>query len=95
MAITKLKDFGTLSFNYKGFGSIIISAIPGADYKLKVVVGASGSDCDCGVFSRSELHTGLSQGSTGFSEIEQLPTCMETGYFLVGDDGNRIFSGQG
>lgn len=55
---------GSVYYNYKGYHSIVLMAVTGPNYTFSAVdIGASGSQSDGGVFSRSSIGKALENGS--------------------------------
>jgi hypothetical protein len=62
---------GSLYYNYKGFFSVVLLAIANADFQFSAVdIGASGSESDGGILSKSPLGKALDEDKLG------IPRCL-------------------
>ena len=88
IAIKKPKKSGSEYFNYKGYFSLVLLALVGADCKfLWVNAGASGSSSDAQIFNRSKLKRRTENGTLGLPPPELLgPGGPDLNYFLLGDN---------
>ena len=88
IAIKKQKKSDSEYFNYKGYFSLVLSALVDADYKfLWVNTGASGSSSDAQIFNHSKLKRRIENGTLGPPPNEPLgPGGPDLHYFLLGDD---------
>jgi len=89
IAIKKPPHSGSRYYNYKGFFSIVLLALVGADYRfLYVDVGAHGASSDAQIYNRSNLKEALIDNSIGFPDPEILEKDNQDPipYFIVGDD---------
>ena len=81
---------GSRFHNYKGYHSIVLMAIVGADYRFVCVdIGQYGSVSDGGVFKASQMGKLLTGGRLQLPDpcpLTDDPTGNLTPFFLVGDD---------
>lgn len=83
---------GSNYFNYKHFHSVVLLALVDPHYKfLAVDIGASGSQSDGGVFSRSVLGTKISEGKLGLPGPKAVGTKMLP-HVILGDDAFSLRS---
>ena len=82
------KHGGSIYYNYKGFHSIILLALVGANYKfLWVDVGGNGSASDCQIFNGCYLKEAIDSSVIGFPPADPLPgDDRPTPYSIIGDD---------
>jgi hypothetical protein len=82
------KKTGSLHHNFKGFFSLVLLGLVGADYNfLYVDIGAAGAGSDGGVFNKCSLRKRIDEGTIGFPNPKPLPGDTEPlPHFIVGDD---------
>ena len=88
IAMKKPPNAGAYYYNYKGFHSIVLMAVAGADYKfLYVDVGAEGGASDGGTWSNCSLHDAVEDHRAGVPQPEPFPNDDKpVPYHFVGDD---------
>ena len=86
MAMKKPPNAG--SYYYKGFHSIVLTAVADATYKfLYVDVGAEGGASDGGTWSNCSLHDGVEKNIAGLPQPVSLPNDDQpVPYHFIGDD---------
>ena len=88
VAIRRPKKSGTYFYNYKGFFSIVLTAVADANYKfLFVDIGANGSCADSGIFKLTNIYKAIIDGTAGLPGPQHLPNDdSDVPYFFIGDD---------
>ena len=87
VAIRKPPSSGSFH-NYKGFYSVVLMGLVGADYKFVWIdVGGVGYMSDAQIYNDSELNELLADGAIGLPAPDSLPVDdQDTPYFLLADD---------
>lgn len=82
------KETGTMYYNYKGYFSVVLQGIAGANYKfITIEVGAYGKQCDGGTFSDSSVYQRLEANTFNIPENDTIPsTDIAAPFVLLGDD---------
>lgn len=85
--IKKPPNGGSKFWNFKGFHSIPLQAVVGADYKfLCIDVGGFGSQSDGGTFHASKLYSCLSKNALKLPVTDEMPNSeIILPYVMVGD----------
>ena len=88
IAVRQPKHSGSLWHNYKGFFSLVLLAICGAQYCFSFVdVGEHRSNNNSGIFLNSEMGDLFRQGNLNIPpRIKNSGSDYELSYFLVGDE---------
>lgn len=87
IAFRASKSHGALYYNYKGFNSIVLLALAGADYKFHFVdIGCNGRISDGGVLNRSALRQIIAQADRYFPADEIIGSGRKLPYTIIGDD---------
>ena len=89
-AIRKPHNSGSVFCNYKGFFSVVLLALVGADYKfIRIDTGGEGhqSKSDGELFGDSELKECIDDNTIHFPDSDPLPNDdRDTPYYILGDD---------
>lgn len=87
--IKKLKNGGSLYFNYKSYHSVILLAVVNANYEfISIDVGSYGHNCDSTIYKDSNFGKKLMDGNLGIPSPDMYPGSSTKGPFcLISDEG--------
>jgi len=79
----------SMYFNYKGYSSIVLTAVGDSNYRfIYVKIGSYGNNCDSNIFKNGSLWSGIKNNEVKIPEEKCLrgTTSPKVPYFLVGDE---------